>query len=79
VPVVAGSADTSLFVVEEGRTGARHALAAKRRLENHQVRVLGLVVNRSQVRRSRMSEVARNGKGPGRAVAGWRRLVGIET
>jgi len=79
VPVLAGSADASLLVVEEGRTGARQALAAKRRLENHQVRVLGLVVNRSQVRMSRTSEVARNGSGPGRVSAGWRRLVGIET
>jgi len=78
VPVVAGSADASLLVVEEGRTGARQASAAKRRLENHHVRVLGLVVNRSQVRLSRTSEVARNGKGPGRVAAGWRRLVGTE-
>ena len=47
VPVVARSADASLLVVEEGRTGARQALGAKRRLENHHVRVFGLVVNRS--------------------------------
>jgi len=59
VPVVARSADASLLVVEERRTGARQALGAKRRLENHQVRVLGLVVNRSDSRLSRKPEGAR--------------------
>ncbi|HEY3226064.1 MAG TPA: polysaccharide biosynthesis tyrosine autokinase [Planctomycetota bacterium] len=47
VPVIAGQADASILVVEERRSSLRHALAAKRRLENHQIRILGLVVNRS--------------------------------
>lgn len=53
VPVIAGQADASVLVVEEGRSTLRQALAAKRRLENHQVRLLGLVVNYSMTKVSR--------------------------
>lgn len=77
VPIVARSADASLLVVEEGRTGARQALGAKRRLENHQVRVLGLVVNRS---RGRLPS-KRGSAGPvparSKAACGKRPMVGI--
>jgi capsular exopolysaccharide synthesis family protein len=77
VPIVARSADASLLVVEEGRTGARQTLGAKRRLENHQVRVLGLVVNRSRGRLP--SNRGSSGPGPVRSKAapGKRPLVGI--
>jgi capsular exopolysaccharide synthesis family protein len=53
VAVIAAHADASILVVEERRTGIRQALAAKRRLENHRISVLGLVVNRSLTRISR--------------------------
>ena len=78
VPIVARSADASLLVVEEGRTGARQALAAKRRLENHHVRVLGLVVNRSRNRTSHRPESGRTPAVRDKAGAGARPLVGIQ-
>jgi len=53
VPVIASQADASILVVEESHSTLRQALAAKRRLENHQVRILGLVVNRSSTRVAR--------------------------
>jgi len=59
VAVVAGHADASVLVVEERRTSMRQALAAKRRLENHQIQVLGLVVNRSLSLISRSPEPGR--------------------
>lgn len=46
--VLASHADGTLFVMEERRTSIRDALAALRRIGNHGVRPLGLVVNRSQ-------------------------------
>ena len=47
--VIAGDADASILVVQEGRTRLREAARARRRLENHRVRVLGLVVNESHL------------------------------
>ncbi len=78
VPVVARSADASLLVVEEGRSGARQALAAIRRLENHQVRVLGLVVNRSGSRGSRRPGSSKPEAARAKAGSGNRPLVGIK-
>jgi Mrp family chromosome partitioning ATPase len=63
-PVVARAADASLFVVEEGRTGSRLALAVRRRLETLQVRILGVVVNRSRLRLTSGPDVPRPGPGP---------------
>jgi len=77
VPVVARSADASLLVVEEGRTGARQALGAKRRLENHLVRVCGLVVNRSGRQVPRRTNVASVWNFRKSAGAEKRPLVGI--
>jgi len=77
VPVVARSADASLLVVEEGRTGARQALGAKRRLENHLVRVFGLVVNRSGRQVPRRTNVASVWNFRKSAGAEKRPLVGI--
>ena len=71
------AADGSLLVVEEGRTGARQALGAKRRLENHHVRVFGLVVNRSGSQAPKKATFA--GAGTVRKTTGAenRPLVGI--
>lgn len=77
VPVVARSADASLLVVEEGRSGGRQALAASRRLENHQVRVLGLIVNRSDSRSSRRRRSSKPAAAHAKAGSGNRPLVAI--
>ncbi|MBI4566665.1 MAG: P-loop NTPase [Planctomycetes bacterium] len=45
--VVASYADGAIFVVAEQGTRVREARGACKRLENHQVRILGLVMNRS--------------------------------
>ena len=37
-----------ILVVEEKRTRARDAVRARRRLDTHRVRVMGLVLNRSR-------------------------------
>jgi Mrp family chromosome partitioning ATPase len=47
--VVAAHADASIFVMQERGTSLRQALAALRRIGNHKVRPIGLVVNRSQI------------------------------
>jgi len=76
VAAVASQADASIVVMDERRTRLRHVLAAKRILENLDVKILGLIVNRSLNPEARgpatgwsWGEFAVHGNGNGSAAA----------
>lgn len=57
--VIAAHSDAQILVVEERRTEARQALEAARRLANHGIFPLGLVVNRSRTPQPRPESPSR--------------------